>query len=60
MEDGDGDKNLEINSVHNLSSDTFICVKRKIKVERGEEDRSLNKKNWKLERTQSVSENCGP
>lgn len=58
MEDGDGDKNLEINSVHNLSNDTFICVKRKIKVERGEEDRSLNKK--RLERTQSVSENCGP
>lgn len=58
MEDGDGDKDLEINSVNNLSSDTYLYLSKKGN-KNGKRRRIQEYKLRSLERTQAVSENGG-
>lgn len=59
MEDGDDDKDLETNSVHNLSSDTYLYISKK-EIKSGKRRRRQEYKLKGLERTQAVSENGGP
>lgn len=59
MEDGDGDMDLETNSVQNLSSDTYLYLSKK-ENESGKRRRVQEYKLKGLERAQAVSENGGP
>lgn len=58
MEDGDGDKDLETNSVQHLSSDTYLHLTKK--ENKSEKRRRQEYKLKGIERTQTLCENGGP